>query len=75
MMSMDYIRRQYGVPAKRGARVRYTGGLSPAEGRITSARGPHIRVRLDGEKRSDVYHPTWKIEYLDAPLLARLRAA
>ena len=60
-MPMQYIRETYKVPAKRGGRVRYQG---KSLGTITSARGPHLRIRLDGEKRPGIYHPTWKIEYL-----------
>lgn len=58
-MSLEYIRRTYGVPAKRGARVQiaYRGGLY--EGRITRANGPHVVVAPDrwpGERL--IYHPT-----------------
>lgn len=59
-MSFDYIRRQYKVPARRGGRVLFKG----QPGVITSARGCYIRVRLDGEKRSGIYHPTWEMVYL-----------
>lgn len=62
-MSMDYIRRTYKVPAKRGARVRVNWG-HPAEGVITGAAGARLRIRLDGEKRSRTAHPTWCVEYL-----------
>lgn len=63
---MDYIRQRYGVPAKRGGRVRYTGGRRPRFGTITSASGGHLMIRLDGSKFSEPYHPTWELEYLDA---------
>lgn len=64
-MAMEYIRKSYGVPAKRGMRVRYTGHHSgPKEGRITRSRGPYLLILLDGEKFSKPYHPTWEIEYL-----------
>lgn len=64
-MSMKYIRDRYGVPAKRGARVRYSGGDMPVEGTITSAApGAHLRIRLDGDKGVCYFHPTWKLEYL-----------
>jgi hypothetical protein len=58
-MSFEYIQRQYDVPAKRGARVIFKG----QPGTITGVRGPHIRVRLDGEAKSDIYHPTWEMVY------------
>lgn len=54
MSGFDYIRDYYHVPAKRGARVEYKG----KSGTVTGTHGPHIRVRLDGDKRSNVYHPT-----------------
>jgi hypothetical protein len=36
-MSLDYIRKTYGVPAKKGARVEYTGGKAPQFGTICGA--------------------------------------
>lgn len=67
-MSLQYISQMYGVPAKRGQRVRYTGDKGPKgatrEGVITSAHGAHLRIRLDGDSFSNIYHPTWEIEYL-----------
>ncbi|MFC4373348.1 hypothetical protein ACFO5K_04465 [Nocardia halotolerans] len=62
-MSMKYVRDYYAVPAKRGGRVRYTGDGAPRLGTITSA-DHRIRVRLDGEKRPRIFHPTWELEYL-----------
>lgn len=58
-MSFDYIRERYKVPAKRGARVTYEG----RPGTVTGFRGAYIKVRLDGEQRESVYHPTWHIKY------------
>jgi len=67
-MSLEYIRSAYKVPAKRGQRVRYTGDKGPNAvarlGTITSAAGPHLRIRMDGESYSLIYHPTWELEYL-----------
>jgi hypothetical protein len=65
-MSMARIRKCYGVPAKRGMRVRYTGDGKdkPQLGTITSARGYQLRIRLDGYKISHIFHPTWELEYL-----------
>lgn len=60
-MSMDYVRRYYGVPAKRGARVVADG----RPGVIVGARGAYIRVRLDGDKFARNWHPTWAMDYLD----------
>ena len=57
---MEYIRRVYKVPAKLGMRVIACG----KPGVITGSRGPYLRVRRDGEKKSFSYHPTWGIKYL-----------
>ena len=56
---MDYIRLRYGVPAKRGAKVKYGNSL----GTITGSDGGYLLIKLDGEKRSKRYHPTWNISY------------
>jgi hypothetical protein len=60
-LSFEYVRRYYHVPAKRGGRVLFRG--KPA--RITSGNGHYIRIRMDGERRSIIVHPTWEMEYLD----------
>lgn len=69
-MSMDYIRRTYGVPAKRGGRVEYTGYGQPRQGVILGASGPHLRVRLDGDRATLSMHPTWELRYIDSPTQA-----
>ncbi len=63
-MSMQYVRDYYAVPAKRGGRVRYTGAGEPQFGTITAARHGSLRIRLDGEKHPQPFHPTWELEYL-----------
>lgn len=63
-MSMAYIRRSYGVPAKRGARVEYTGEAETQKGTITGTCGARLRIRMDGENYTGIYHPTWEIRYL-----------
>lgn len=68
-MSMKWIRSQYGVPAKRGGRVEYTPyeGSTDKTGRfgtITGTSGPHLLIRLDGEKHARPYHPTWRLRYV-----------
>lgn len=65
-MSMARLRRYYSVPAKRGMRVRYTGEGqdNPLLGTITSARGFHLRIRLDGIKTPCIFRPTWELEYI-----------
>lgn len=59
-MSADYVRRTYGVPAKRGGRVIVDG----QEGVITSFTDAYLRVRFDGDKHSMPAHPTWRVQYL-----------
>lgn len=68
---MDYIRRAYGVPARRGAKVLYTPNpeFPPQSGVIVSAKNGHLRVRMDqpslrGKVLTYKLHPTWRIEYL-----------
>lgn len=65
-MSMEWIRRNYSVPAKRGGRVRldsgFGSGLDGMAGTITSATH-YLRVRMDNG-RCVLLHPTWEVEYL-----------
>jgi hypothetical protein len=61
--SLDYVRLTYGVPAKRGQRVRVNKGRG-ATGTVTCGDGAHVRVRLDGERRSGRYHPL-DLDYFD----------
>lgn len=70
-MSLKCIRDYYGVPAKRGGRIRYTGDggdFDPQDGTITSASGPHLMVRFDidgpNTRIRHKLHPTWEVEYL-----------
>lgn len=68
-MSMAYIRTHYRVPAKRGGRVEFTSsdrdGREVMEGTITGSRGASLRVRLDGNNRSYIFHPTYNLRYLE----------
>lgn len=73
-MSMRYIRRYYKVPARRGARVEYTGEQEPQQGTITSSEGARVRVLMDGDKHPGIYHPTWRMRYLPAPAQDRKEA-
>ncbi len=61
MASFDYIRSYYKVPAKRGGRVKFDG----KPGTIVWTDGPYLRIRLDGQRGVESFHPLWKIEYLD----------
>jgi ATP:corrinoid adenosyltransferase len=63
---MKYIRDYYGVPAKRGARIIYTGNGMRTPGRITSAIGGRLRARLEGVDYAVILHPTWEVEYPEA---------
>jgi len=67
-MCMQWVRDNYHVPAMRGGRVRYTGDRSPRLGTITGTRHGSLRIRLDGEKHSAPFHPTWELEYLPKSL-------
>lgn len=66
-MSMAWVRKHYKVPAKRGMRVRYTGGKAPELGTITSATNGRLNIRLDSRKWTSQFHPTFKLEYLSEP--------
>lgn len=67
---MNWIRRNYGVPAKRGGRVRLGRAFGPLfggkTGTITSADGQYLRVRVDTpvDHKPLRLHPTWELEYL-----------
>lgn len=67
MGEMESLRRYYGVPAKRGARVAWTYNGTRREGVISSARQHKLWVRFDDGPpgdRSGPFHPTWQMEYL-----------
>lgn len=70
-MSLGYIRQVYGVPAKRGGRVRYTNERGDIFNcTIKSAKGGRLRVLIDDRVPNysgrPLLHPTWHIEYLPA---------
>lgn len=66
MNGLQYIRKTYSVPAKRGSEVRFTPDSrdTPMQGRITGARNGLLRVRFAGHRRPWLCHPTWSMEYL-----------
>lgn len=67
-MTMETIRRKFGVPAFRGARVRYEMPGKPIMGTITqSTNGNRILVRIDGDSFSTPFHPTWNLTYIASP--------
>lgn len=57
-MSLQYIRSYYGVPAKRGALIKFQGITC----RILSSKGATLRVQ--GPTKKFNIHPTWQVEYL-----------
>ena len=65
-MSMEYIRNHYGVPAKRGARIKFTGTImnTPLVGTIVYSRNQYLLVKMDNDHKIWTLHPTWEIEYL-----------
>lgn len=68
----DYIRRTYGVPAKRGGRVKFTDEaidkFAGKVGRITSVQGGtgwlRVKVQVCGREETAIVHPL-EVEYLD----------
>ena len=62
MTPMQWFRDHYGVPAKRGGRIRFDG----RPGRITSGDAGHLILHLDGDppSRRVRVHPCWRMEYL-----------
>lgn len=72
-MSLEYIRRTYNVPAKRGAKVEYLASDGElVEATIVGARGQYLNVRLGNNKHTSRMHPTWGLKYLpDGPEFGR----
>ena len=66
-MSLDYIRRYYGVPAYEGTQITYTWPAGERHtGTIVGAYvgTAHLKVSLPGLYDEPVpMHPTWEIEY------------
>ncbi|MGY4931599.1 hypothetical protein ACWD7T_10840 [Streptomyces sp. 900116325] len=67
--TMEWIRRNYGVPARHKMRIEYDG--KPAT--IVGAGGGYLRFRVDGEKRVTVGHPCYRIVYPQVPEPSRPR--
>lgn len=61
-----WIRDRYGVAAFVGGRVLFDG----APGVIVDLRGGTVKVRLDATKQVVPVHPVWRLEYLDAAVVA-----
>jgi hypothetical protein len=64
-MSFEQIQQQYGVPAKFGGRIEYTGSGKPQLGTITGVANAHLLIKLDDAKAPGRFHPTWELRYLD----------
>lgn len=58
-----YIRSKFEVPAKQGMEV-LAGGRP---GTITGFKGQELRIRINGDRHSGLYHPTFQIEYPKEP--------
>lgn len=61
--NMERTRKWYGVPAKRGMRVLYTGDGKKEYGTIRSARDCRLNVQLDGMNHTMPFHPAWELQY------------
>lgn len=56
-MSMDYVRKTYGVSVKRGQRVAFEYAGERRLGTVASA-NQYVRVRFDGTRHAVNIHPT-----------------
>lgn len=63
VVSIEYIRKTYGVPAWRGGRVIFHALEGRTYGTITGSKNALLRIRMDDGYRG-LYHPTFKLEYL-----------
>ena len=67
-MSMEYIRKTYGVPAKRGGIIKYTGSKNEVVlMEIIGTKGHYLRCKMCKGVNSGLktlLHPAWEIEYL-----------
>lgn len=59
--SLHYINHTYGIEAKVGSRVVYTGGETPKNGTVVGADQQYLKIKMDGEKQAGIYHPTWEL--------------
>ena len=65
-MTLSWVRKYYNVPAFRGTLVEYSGDEIPWVGVILSAKGHYLKIKKLDKTSSNVYHPTWKLRYLDS---------
>jgi hypothetical protein len=62
---MNYVRRTYGVPIKRGRRIRFWGERSSSVELVVRSAPHAILASETPTSRRLVLHPTWRVEYLD----------
>jgi len=55
----EYINKYYGLSLKRGMSCNYMNRC----GKVTGVRGCYVLIKLNGDKKSKAYHPTWMLEY------------
>jgi len=68
-MSLSYIRKNYGVPAKKNAPVAVNTGLYTGRtGFVTGSSGSLLTIILVGEKEPKIFHPT-DVDWVDESLL------
>lgn len=60
-MNLDYIRKNYKVPAELGGRVRYN---NQEEGTIVGVHNALLVVRMDDDPFTASYHPKYNLQYL-----------
>ena len=78
---MDYIRRTYGVPARRGGRLVYTdsAGVEFFCTIKSATSSGHLMVLVDdrvpGYRGRMKLHPTWRVEFLKTPNVPHERQA
>lgn len=75
-MSLEYIRQTYGVPAYRGAKVKYTDCDGAAFFcTIKAAKSARLSVLVDdrvpGYRGRLILHPTWNVGYLTSATTER----
>ncbi|WP_228975001.1 hypothetical protein [Streptomyces sp. DH12] len=58
--TMEWIRRQYGVPARHKMRITYDGKPATIVG---AGGGGYLHIRIDGQRRTIWDHPTYRIVY------------
>lgn len=56
-MSIEYIRNYYGIEVKRGCCCWVSVDGKTLKGHVTVSKGARLRVRLQGERKSRIFHP------------------